>query len=71
MQVVELLSEASRWLRDAERWNIITLVICLAALTYVVARMVLRAREERAAAHAMVSDSLRIAARRYHESAWS
>jgi hypothetical protein len=71
MDFKALVFDFSNWLRDGERWNLITIVICLAGLAYVVTLMIRRARDESRAAQAAASDSSRIASRRYHESAWS
>ncbi len=71
MDLKALVFDFSSWLQAGERWNMITIGICLAGLAYVVALMVRRARDESRTAQAAASDSSRIASRRYHESAWS
>jgi hypothetical protein len=52
-------------------WNAIILVICILAAAYVIVLMIRRAKAQHDAARAAIRDSLRIAARRYHDSAWN
>jgi hypothetical protein len=69
MNILNLIYELSLWLRTGERWNVITLVICVLAAAYVIALMIRRARVDHDVARAAAQDSLRIVARRYRESA--
>ena len=52
-------------------WNAIMLAICILAAAFVIVLMIRRAKAQHDAARAAIQDSLRSAARRYHESAWN
>jgi hypothetical protein len=71
MDVIRLMSDASVWLQNEQRWSLITLVICLSTLVYVTLNMLRRTRERRETQRAAVSDVMRLSARRYHETAWN
>jgi len=71
MDAVNVILGALQWLQSGQRWNMITLAFCIVAVAYVVAKVVRRIHDDRQAARAVVSDSMRIAARRYHDTAWS